>query len=408
MTYLIINNQIVKSKRKLTNLIKSGEPLNINNTSLLKDMLKVSCSDEALLFGFKMYNKYSKPFATIIRDLNDIGDLFDCDRYESYCKFRLENKTSNSREAFILKYGKDTYSTFYNKTYREKPNRWTVEYYIEKGYTEEQANTIIKSYKDNIPGSLNFFIDKYGDEMGNKKYAEFGEKSKHTKEGYISKLGKEKGILEWEKYIKKKRDTSVFNKNTWISRYPNNWEDKYKEFIKNNCSNGLIDFWIKRGYSYEDAANKICDINNKRGVEFRTASKQSLKAFKPIIEVCDNLGIAYNIGIQDNSEKMLISECGKIRFYDLCLEDLNIIVEYNHEKYHPKKDDAEYMHKWLESHNNYFGEADFYKLIKNDRFKYELAKRKGYDIYYIWNDSCINDITKILNKIYENCTNKKE
>ena len=74
MTYLIINNQIVKSKRKLTNLIKSGEPLNINNTSLLKDMLKVSCSDEALLFGFKMYNKYSKPFATIIRDLNDTGD----------------------------------------------------------------------------------------------------------------------------------------------------------------------------------------------------------------------------------------------------------------------------------------------------------------------------------------------
>ena len=28
MTYLIINNQIVKSKRKLTNLIKSGEPIN--------------------------------------------------------------------------------------------------------------------------------------------------------------------------------------------------------------------------------------------------------------------------------------------------------------------------------------------------------------------------------------------
>ena len=70
MTYLIINNQIVKSKRKLTNLIKSGEPLNINNTSLLKDMLKVSCSDEALLFGFKMY---SKPFATI----NDITKILN-------------------------------------------------------------------------------------------------------------------------------------------------------------------------------------------------------------------------------------------------------------------------------------------------------------------------------------------
>ena len=41
MTYLIINNQIVKSKRKLTNLIKSGEPLNINNTSLLKDITKI-------------------------------------------------------------------------------------------------------------------------------------------------------------------------------------------------------------------------------------------------------------------------------------------------------------------------------------------------------------------------------
>ena len=45
MTYLIINNQIVKSKRKLTNLIKSGEPLNINITKILNKIYE-NCTNK--------------------------------------------------------------------------------------------------------------------------------------------------------------------------------------------------------------------------------------------------------------------------------------------------------------------------------------------------------------------------
>ena len=46
MTYLIINNQIVKSKRKLTNLIKSGEPLNINDITKILNKIYENCTNK--------------------------------------------------------------------------------------------------------------------------------------------------------------------------------------------------------------------------------------------------------------------------------------------------------------------------------------------------------------------------
>ncbi len=408
MKSLVINNQFVKTKRKLTTMIKSGETLNVNNMTLLKEFVGATCDGEALLFGFKMYDKYDKIFKTVINDLNDIGDLFDFERYDEYCKYRQINKNSNGVDAYILKYGEKDYKHFYNKNFNNKESRWDISYHTNRGSTEEEAIEIIKNAKENIAGSSSFFINKYGEIDGVKKYIEFGEKSKHTKENYIEKYGYETGNIKWEEYVDKKRETSIFNKEVWMKKHGEKGKELFHNFIKENCSTGTLDFWIKNGFSKDEAITKIQLINDKKGVKFRTASKQSIKKLSTITELCDKLNIDYLMGVDGNSEKMLISECNKYKFYDFCIEEFKLIIEYNHEKYHPRHINNDYKNNWLKSNSAYFNEEDFYKFIENDKFKYKLVLENGYHIHYIWEDSTTEEVNKIKDLIYENFKNRKE
>ena len=403
---LVINNKVVKSKKGFTTLIKREGISSVNDMSLLKAFLNVDCKDENLIFGIEMYLKYNKVFSTMIKDLVEIGEHFEATRYEEYCAHRFSNPNINGERELKLKYGEENYKLFYNKIFKEKPNRWQLDYHLSKGLSKEEAEDFINFNKEYIPGSLKFFTKKYGD-LGQSKYEEFGNKSKHTEESFKEKY-EEDWEQKWAKYIDKKRETSVFSKELWVKNYPKDWEEKYRDFIKNNCNTSSIFFWENRGFSTEESFKIVSEIHNKKGVKFRNASKQSLKKLKDIISMCDELEVPYLIGTDGDKEKSILSEDGKIRYYDFCIESIKTIIEYNHEKYHPKENNEEYMEKWLLVNKDYLDKKDFLYLYENDKFKYDLAVKHGYKIHYIWNFSSKDEILKIKKLINEDIKNTEK
>ncbi len=268
---------------------------------------------------------------------------------------------------------KDPYS--YNKTQITK-----IEYWLEKGYTEEEAKKKISERQSTF--SKEKCIKKYGEEEGTKRWKERQDKWQKTLNNKspeeIEEINKKKNCLNIETFIEK------YGKKEGTKR----WKEACKK-----RSTGLP-FFIKK-YGEEDGYKKYKErnakiVSNRKNCQY---SQESLNIFIPLYEWLVERGYSQTdifIGCNETGEfKLYESRKNKklLYFYDFAIPKKRIMIEYNGEKFHPNPSMGK--ENWCNWKTPYGKTAD--EIYEYDFGKIECAKKSGYRILEIWSSKTISE-----------------
>ena len=359
--------------------------------------------------------------------VNSPSDRNYYERFIGLLEFKNLNPYCTGKDYFKILYG-DRFEWFWC-TQRKKPiTPYDIKYWKDKGFSQEEAIEKINIYKSNKATTLVNFIKKYGEKLGNEKYSEYTEKSKHTEEKYREKYG-EDYIEKWKEYKKSKDSTSfewsLYKCDGDIDKanilYNSRKEsvklglekkskelgslEKALEFIKkvNKSKNNGFEYYLKKNNGlYIDAINEYTDILKSRRVNFGDASKTSLAYFIPIYKYLNLNEIKNYLEIPESKPFFLYDKTNSRSYcYDFCiLGEEKIIIEFNGIKWHPRLD--KYT---IEETSKILIYEKTEERINNkneyDKQKEKLAKDKGYKYLIIWDEDPveynIEAIEKILN-----------
>lgn len=234
----------------------------------------------------------------------------------------------------------------------------------------EEAEVKISDLKKRTAVSKELLINKYGLEDGEKRYKEFIEKSKQTKDNYKKRYGdnwetkwnetckkhdcssleyfvKKYGLIEGEKKFKEKNEKSLINYQKFLEKYkdPIIADKEYKRYI----------------------TKKTIKLQNH-------TSKESLDFLNPVLNFLKLNNILYFCGDIDNKEYYLWDSLSKRRyFYDLVIPELRICFEYDGiSHYHPSQD----KEKWI----CVYRKISWKQACDFDKYKQSLIEAKGYKV----------------------------
>lgn len=262
-----------------------------------------------------------------------------------------------------------------------------IDTYIEK-YGEKEGKKRYKIMIKNKTQSEERFIEIYGEKEGKKRWKERNKKCKKNVsiEGFIERYGKDEGKTKFLEY--KEKLSKMQTLETFIERHGKKFgTEKYKETIRKKSQ--TLDRFIEI-YGDEDGLNKFNTYKEKVSKNTQTnVSKESIEFFNPVLEylleVSDNENILKGtyIGKNNHQEYFLIDmELNKTYFYDLTIEPLKIIFEYNGSAFHPNKNKLtdEEWDKWKTPYSNISANEKY----NHDQRKLELARNNGFKVIEIW------------------------
>ena len=343
-------------------------------------MLKHSLSREnAMLKVQELKNKTSGTLENFIRRH---GEVKGTELFESFCKksshteksfkekygenweFHWESylkSKSSGLNVLIAKYGENDGKKRFHDANEKRKNQLKKESLIEKfgidGYDE-----ISNKRKT---GSLDFFIKKYGEDIGRIKYKECCEKKSKSSclSYYIEKYGLEEGKQQYIKNVTKKSPIFAQLKKIY-------GEEKALDiYIKNKNKKE-----ITKQYNLEfinlDKARKSKFFKKSRGC----TSKESIKFFKVLEEK-----LKRNLIYGTKKDELKIFDNEKIRtyYYD-CYDPLtNTLIEFHGIAFHPKEGDF----KWISPYGRTYNEAYAY-----DKQKEKCAIISGFKYIKIYSD----------------------
>ncbi|MBW3020548.1 very short patch repair endonuclease [Candidatus Woesearchaeota archaeon] len=309
------------------------------------------------------------------------------------------------------------------------------EYWINKGYTEEESNTkLIEFKKNSSPYFKEYWIKRgYTEKEALKNIStRKKETSCFNKEFWIKKGYNEKEAIEKvrdiqinnSKKVNNKSKSNPFQKTTWINRgfsekeaqdkinEIKNSQNIYKNFNEDEL-NLVLEKRKKTYYSKSEEERK--QINKSRGRTkkelikkfgeeyvkkislergkgrrnsfFRRYSKISNDFFQEI-ERISNKKLLYG-----DNEKWIRYNSNK-GFYVDCLYN-NKIIEFNGDFYHanPEIYEAETI---IEMSKTKIKKAK--EIWWKDQFKIKELKEKGYDILVIWEKEVVENREKVIKK----------
>lgn len=305
-----------------------------------------------------------------------------------------------------------------------------VQFWVNKGMTEDEAKTKIKSFRKlnteywttrghSVESALlevaNF--QKAQGKKWAKKRANNPDKYKHlfsnTLEYWINKgyspeeaaerLHDRQSTFSLDKCVMKYGEVKgkkIFNERQ--TKWQSTLNDKpLSEIEKINKSKDCvsIDFFIKKCGNIEDAKLLHRDAILKRMVKFSRTSKESLMIFKPLYKKLLTSGVSTNdifFGYKDKKEWYIYSNTHKrIFFYDFVIRSKKIIIEYNGSKFHYNKDIHDDNWRCLFSHQTPE------ESMKIDNIKKQVAEENGFTVFYLWDfektDNTVNELYNMIN-----------
>lgn len=364
--------------------------------------------------------------------------------------------------------------TIYNNiiSSRKKTGRhYTIEYYIEKGYTQEEAENKIKVLKKEASGrnkgkNKQYYINKYGEEYytnllkhKNMLCVEywidrgFSEESAKQKISQMQseRSNKNKNYRKKPKHID--RDPLFYRERSWqcieywIKRGYSEEDgikfisEKQKELTerrikkqkenleeyntKSNIKN--IKYWTSRGYSEDEARNIISESQKtfsletcikKYGVEQGTAifkerqskwqkslsanknmrsgySKISQDLFDILLQYYENDKKDYIFYATKNKEYAIYNEnISRSTLFDFTDLEQKKVIEFQGDTYHanPKKYKAE------DHPHAYHHELTAADIWEKDKQKRIAAEQNGFDVFYVWESDYKKDKYNIINQ----------
>lgn len=295
------------------------------------------------------------------------------------------------------------------KTFR-KLNK---EYWTSRGYNEDDAILKVKEFQQkqgNIAGkNRKENPEKYKDRFSTS--LEYWIKRTNTIEEAIDKYKDRQTTFSLEKCINKYGQ--IIGEQKWKERQEkwqnnlNNKSDEEKQRINKLKDGSSIDFFLKKGYSIEEA-KKLYKISCKKKVCPTTlghSSKESLKIFEPLYYL---LIEKYNVKVNDIyigfkfSKEFYICTDERYYFYDFTIISKKIIIEYNGSKFHsPPNLNEEEKTRWKSLYNN----ISYNKVLEFDNKKIKIAEDNGFKVFIIWDyytkEQIKNILFNIINLIIE-------
>ena len=373
MDYMRIKNMIVKGVfRRLSPEEKLSR---VFTTKQWKDNINVIPTIKHLEELCKIVEKWDSIDSTSTKHLAILCNYNESiyDLFTKYDKLTTSKKKARTIESYCLYYGEKQgrieyekykkklsdaqirrYSIIDNYTKR-KNSQFCKEYWMAKGYDEDEAIKIISVYQSKI--SKNFHSSK--------KKSYYKTKNPLCKEYWMAKgYDEDEAIYLTKPYI----DNFKLTKQNYIKRYGN--EEGIKKW------NNLIK---RRSYSF----SKYLKSNN--GI-YGKASKESLQYFIPLYKI---LRKDYNIqrddifiGVRGSKEWYLAYGNTYYYRYDFTIKSKKVIIEYNNLRWHPHPDrmTKEDWDSW------YIHGMTAYDKYEYDRIKYQTAINRGYHLLVIWNN----------------------
>lgn len=283
-----------------------------------------------------------------------------------------------SKDTFILQYGKvkgeQIYTEFNikNAERAKKKSRFSIEYWINLGYSEEEA-------KEKLTEKNRKHSKKRWEEIKNSGI----DTSLYTKsinplsKEYVGYVGMSDDEIEnqREMYLSK----CIKGKDYYLDKYGEEKGTKLFEERQKKRMRTML-------------KNETGVFSNKKGL----ASSWSLQVFLPLCDWIHSLGFeqdSIQMGYDGYRGERWIRDPnneGRYFLYDFTFLPLNCIIEYHGTRWHPKEDGT-------------FAEKTHLKVSgkekrKQDLYKKKLAEENGYKVLEIWSDE---DKEQSINKCKE-------
>lgn len=345
--------------------------LNLIERAPIKKVLSIVANDKPILQYLKSVENTST-FSSIRRSFGALYDIIvtngEKDCIDNLIKYK-EGKISE-KERLLIRHGNLAVNKYSKKLKnRKRPKNFsvlTIDYWIKrKGLTLQDAVSKVaqlqsanarkrtkNSYRNTsvkLKYSLDYWMDAgYSKEEGELLRAPYLKPMLNNRDAYFEKYGKDLGLELYEKRIEKYK-TSMFR-----NRH-------------NRKSAGYV-------------------------------SKESLKFFIPLYKKCRRLGISRDeifLGVNGSKEFFIRTpgtiNCG--RFFDFCIPNLKIVIEYNGAFWHPR-DEETWKNPWVSYQDAILVEGE----------KLRLCNGRKFELYYVWSDedlsNKVNDMFSIIRKKY--------
>jgi hypothetical protein len=284
-----------------------------------------------------------------------------------------------------------------------------------KKFIEKQANTFTTNYyngkhkKFYRPSQLEYWINKgFNKEDARKerfnyysvKTIETHRKLKLLGKKYLSVRQLEYWINNGFNYEEAKKQLKIVCDTRSLSSCIERYGKKLgaKKFIERNAK------WRQQTLNNKTPEEKL-EILIKKLKNFKRYSKKSIDLFNVVFnELKETHNIIFNkIYMAENEYYIYDNINKKIFFYDLCIKDLKLIVEYNGTVFHPNKkilNESEW-NNWI----NPISKKNANEQHNIDLNKEKIAKSHGFNYIVVWENETVNNnkiiiINKIL-KLYE-------
>lgn len=245
-----------------------------------------------------------------------------------------------------------------------------LEYYIQKGQSEEEAKQSLREEQLKRTAKL-VAKEKANPELRKRRL--WNQIEYWLERGYSEEVGYQ---LMQEKF--KERNLQTMKKLT-------------KKFINDGFIEEEAIQLAKESYKKRAAKIKQIKMDNK-SFGWQKASKQSLKFFKPLMDYLDENKIEYYVGDENHNEWFIAKGADYFYSYDFCIPSMKIIIEYNGEHIHPnpnmsKANWQKWKHCWTKE------SADVCRA--KDQYKIDIAKEKGFNVIEVFESEEI-DIMSII------------
>jgi hypothetical protein len=372
--------------------------------------------------------------------LEDLSDPYKKELLEKVIQEKPKNRTEMDK---LL-------SAFRNNKKFLKLGKFTKNYWIQRGWSESEAQIKKKENKVNnqpygSPMQKKYWMN-FTNPQTDKKYtereAEYKIKSqrKINIEYWIEKGQTEIEAIESVKKLQKENSKKISDK---IKTNPENYRDRTWTQYK---------YWMKKGLSEIEAKEKVSSIQDKLSMEFLISKHGEIEAIKKYQEISESLSNSQKIesyiekygeeigkeryrekirkstldlpmtsiesikffiplykkirkyfsredifwGIGGSKEYFLLDkDNSKIFFYDFTILSKKIIIEYHGKRWHPNPSwDNEKWNNW-----ELFG-LDANKKRSLDLYKNHIAEKQGFTVIEIFSDGKEKlDIDLIIQKI---------
>jgi hypothetical protein len=241
--------------------------LNAVSTEELKFLIQGDATAIANFYNLKLSGE--KLYQALFLGLKDfrvfkfakgcLNEEFDMSRYETWKEFRkLHPSVSVGEEFWRIKFGNNwEYHANKCSEKRKENSPFKISHWVEKhGFTVKEAEDRIAKIKKNCSGTLEVWVEKFGEEEGKRRH-------KHQHRFHLNYDESWGGDLEAKsKYT---RETNRCTVDHWIKKGFTLEEAKIKVSETQKKYSGLHrDFWEAKGLSKTEVDNIFSILNSKK------------------------------------------------------------------------------------------------------------------------------------------------